>query len=158
MPTDNRITIDANGPLYVHADAELIDSDGETLLTDTRMALCRCGLSSNKPLCDGSHDEDFTDEGHIAADHLSTPDDAPEDSPLRIRTTEDGPSWWRAPSRLNPPTRKQSPATAVRSVATAPPAANPSATAAIRSLALRQDDRRPNEPVTAGRTALDEAR
>ena len=91
MPTDNRITIDANGPLYVHADAELIDSDGETLLTDTRMALCRCGLSSNKPLCDGSHDEDFTDERHIVADHLSTPDDAPEDGPLRICTTEDGP-------------------------------------------------------------------
>jgi CDGSH-type Zn-finger protein len=91
MPTGNRITIDANGPLYVHADAELIDSDGETLLTDTRMALCRCGLSSNKPLCDSSHDEGFTDEGHIAADHLSTPDDAPEDGPLRICTTEDGP-------------------------------------------------------------------
>jgi CDGSH-type Zn-finger protein/uncharacterized Fe-S cluster protein YjdI len=90
-PEENRISIAPNGPLYVHADAELIDSDGETLLTDTRMALCRCGRSDNKPLCDGSHDEGFGDTGHIAVDHLSTPDDAEDTGPLRIRATEDGP-------------------------------------------------------------------
>jgi len=91
MPDTNRIVIDADGPLYVHADAELIDADGETLLADTRMALCRCGQSSNKPLCDGSHDEGFEDAGHIAVDHLSSPDDAAADGPLRIRATDDGP-------------------------------------------------------------------
>jgi len=90
-PDDNRISIDANGPLYVRGDAELIDSDGETLLRDTRMALCRCGRSENKPLCDGSHDEGFADDGSIAVDHLSTPDDAAAEGPLRIRATEDGP-------------------------------------------------------------------
>ena len=91
MPDKNRIVIDGDGPLYVHADAELIDGDGETLLTDTRMALCRCGQSSNKPLCDGSHDEGFADAGHIAVDHLSSPDDAAADGPLRIRATDNGP-------------------------------------------------------------------
>lgn len=90
-PDANRISISPNGPLYVHADAELLDSDGKTLLTDTRMALCRCGRSENKPLCDGSHDEGFSDDGHIAVDHLSTPEDADENGPLRIRATEDGP-------------------------------------------------------------------
>ncbi|PSQ96202.1 MAG: CDGSH iron-sulfur domain-containing protein [Bacteroidetes bacterium SW_7_64_58] len=35
----------------------MLDGDGDTLLTDTRMALCRCGRSGNKPLCDGSHAE-----------------------------------------------------------------------------------------------------
>lgn len=90
-PAANRISIAPNGPLYVHADAKLIDSGGETLLTDTRMALCRCGRSDNKPLCDGSHDQGFEDEGHIAVDHLSTPDDADANGPLRIRATEDGP-------------------------------------------------------------------
>lgn len=90
-PGANRISIDPNGPLYVHADAELIGSDGETLLRDTRMALCRCGRSDNKPLCDGSHDEGFEDAGHIAVDHLSTPDDAADAGPLHIRATEDGP-------------------------------------------------------------------
>ena len=91
VPRENHIAIAPDGPLYVRADAELIDSDGETILSDTRMALCRCGQSDNKPLCDGSHDEDFHDEGHIAVDHLSTPDDAADDGPLHIRATEDGP-------------------------------------------------------------------
>ena len=91
VPETNHISLSPNGPLLVRADAELIDSDGETLLTDTRMALCRCGRSENKPLCDGSHDEGFEDAGHIAVDHLSTPDDAAAEGPLRIRATEDGP-------------------------------------------------------------------
>jgi len=90
-PDANHIGLFPNGPLLVHADATLIDGDGETLLTDTRMALCRCGRSSNKPLCDGSHDEGFEDEGHIAVDHLSTSEDADAEGPLRIRATEDGP-------------------------------------------------------------------
>jgi CDGSH-type Zn-finger protein len=90
-PDANRISIAPNGPLYVHADAELIDSDGETLLTDTRMALCRCGRSENKPLCDCSHEEGFADDGQIAVDRLSTPEDAADADPLRIRATEDGP-------------------------------------------------------------------
>lgn len=90
-PTENRISIDPDGPLYVHADAELIDSDGETLLTDTRMALCRCGESANKPLCDGSHDDVFEDAGQIAVDHLSPSDEEEDEHLLRIRATEDGP-------------------------------------------------------------------
>jgi CDGSH-type Zn-finger protein/uncharacterized Fe-S cluster protein YjdI len=90
-PDEHRITVFPDGPLLVHADAELIGADGQTLLTDTRMALCRCGRSDNKPLCDGSHDEAFEDEGHIAVDHLSVSDDAEEEGPLRIRATEDGP-------------------------------------------------------------------
>ncbi len=91
LPSTNRISLSPNGPLLVRADAELVNSDGETLLTDTRMALCRCGRSDNKPLCDGSHDEGFDDAGDIAVDHLSTPDDAEDEGPLRIRATEDGP-------------------------------------------------------------------
>jgi CDGSH-type Zn-finger protein/uncharacterized Fe-S cluster protein YjdI len=90
-PETNRISMAPDGPLYVHADAELIDADGTTLLTDTRMALCRCGRSDNKPLCDGSHADGFTDDGRVAVDLLSSPDDAAEDGPLRIRATEDGP-------------------------------------------------------------------
>ncbi|PSQ58643.1 MAG: hypothetical protein BRD27_06090 [Bacteroidetes bacterium QH_10_64_19] len=35
----------------------MLDGDGDTLLTDTRMALCHCGRFGNKPLCNGSHAE-----------------------------------------------------------------------------------------------------
>jgi len=90
-PDQNRISVAPNGPLYVHGDVTVLDADGSTLLTDTRVALCRCGRSGNKPLCDGSHDEDFEDAGHIAVAPLSSPDDAAEAGPLRVRATEDGP-------------------------------------------------------------------
>ena len=90
-PDTNRIRVEPSGPLYVHGDVTVLDADGETLLSDTRVALCRCGRSENKPLCDGSHDEGFEDEGHIAVDHLSSPDAAAETGPLRIRATADGP-------------------------------------------------------------------
>ncbi|CBH23289.1 conserved hypothetical protein [Salinibacter ruber M8] len=33
------------------------EGDGETLLADTRMALCRCGASESKPFCDEGHTE-----------------------------------------------------------------------------------------------------
>ena len=91
VPNANRIHLSPEGPLYVHGDATLVDSDGETLLVDTRMALCRCGRSNNKPLCDGSHVEGFDDGGHITVDHLSTPEDGEGDGSLLIRATEDGP-------------------------------------------------------------------
>jgi CDGSH-type Zn-finger protein len=35
----------------------VILSDGTVLETRNRVTLCRCGESSNKPLCDGSHKE-----------------------------------------------------------------------------------------------------
>ncbi|MBL1214629.1 MAG: hypothetical protein HND52_14835 [Ignavibacteriae bacterium] len=43
-----------NGPLYVSGDIKLTNSDGEEI-NETRVALCRCGASKNKPLCDNTH-------------------------------------------------------------------------------------------------------
>ena len=42
-----------NGPLFLRGDLSIHTADG--LLRETRAALCRCGSSENKPLCDGSH-------------------------------------------------------------------------------------------------------
>lgn len=54
-PTTNTIRLEANGPLYVRGDIEVVRPDGSTLIRDTRLALCRCGASQNKPFCDNSH-------------------------------------------------------------------------------------------------------
>lgn len=45
----------ADGPYFVTGGIPVRRSDGAELETRNRVTLCRCGQSSNKPLCDGSH-------------------------------------------------------------------------------------------------------
>jgi CDGSH-type Zn-finger protein len=49
------ITIRKNGPYIVTGSAELKDADGNVYPVKETMALCRCGASTNKPFCDGTH-------------------------------------------------------------------------------------------------------
>jgi CDGSH-type Zn-finger protein/uncharacterized Fe-S cluster protein YjdI len=44
-----------NGPLLVSGNLEIVSGTGRTTGKVTKTALCRCGQSSNKPYCDGSH-------------------------------------------------------------------------------------------------------
>ena len=44
-----------NGPYIVSGEVELIDADGTKFPVEKRMALCRCGASTEKPFCDGTH-------------------------------------------------------------------------------------------------------
>ena len=44
-----------SGPLYVEGGIRLISADGKEYERRSRMALCRCGASGNKPFCDGTH-------------------------------------------------------------------------------------------------------
>lgn len=44
-----------NGPLFLRGDIEVIDQQGNVVRSATRVALCRCGHSNNKPYCDLSH-------------------------------------------------------------------------------------------------------
>jgi CDGSH-type Zn-finger protein/uncharacterized Fe-S cluster protein YjdI len=50
------------GPLWVTGGIPIERSDGEPLETRNRVALCRCGLSEIKPLCDGKHREQHVTE------------------------------------------------------------------------------------------------
>ncbi len=43
-----------NGPLYVRGHLKIRLQDG-SVREETRVALCRCGQSANKPFCDGTH-------------------------------------------------------------------------------------------------------
>lgn len=52
-----RIETRQNGPLLVSGQIELVDHEGNAfdLGGKDKFALCRCGASSNRPFCDGSH-------------------------------------------------------------------------------------------------------
>ena len=52
-----KLTIFNNGSIRVEGDFELVDQDGKAfgLAGRTRIALCRCGQSANKPFCDSTH-------------------------------------------------------------------------------------------------------
>ena len=55
--SDRQITIGENGPLRMEEEIPLVDHEGNVLSTPEGKPyfLCRCGGSSNKPFCDGSH-------------------------------------------------------------------------------------------------------
>ena len=60
-----KITPISNGPIRVEGDFQLADPEGKAfnLGGKNTIYLCRCGLSANKPLCDGKHREGgFTHE------------------------------------------------------------------------------------------------
>ena len=46
-----------NGPLWVRGGIPITTQDGYTFEVRNRVTLCRCGQSSNKPFCDGTHKE-----------------------------------------------------------------------------------------------------
>ena len=63
MSKNVKIDVLDNGPLIVDNLEKLTNSKGEQLDSGDKIALCRCGHSSNKPFCDGTHKEvGFTGE------------------------------------------------------------------------------------------------
>jgi CDGSH-type Zn-finger protein/uncharacterized Fe-S cluster protein YjdI len=54
-PSEPSLRMVRNGPLFVRGDVTVTDEHGALVRRDTRMALCRCGGSANKPFCDNTH-------------------------------------------------------------------------------------------------------
>jgi CDGSH-type Zn-finger protein len=53
---DTTITVRPNGPYLVKGSYEILDADGNPFTVEReQIALCRCGGSTNKPFCDGTH-------------------------------------------------------------------------------------------------------
>ena len=52
-----KITVKNHGSIRVEGEFELFDLDGNKfdLAGRTRISLCRCGQSKDKPFCDGTH-------------------------------------------------------------------------------------------------------
>jgi CDGSH-type Zn-finger protein len=55
LMADVKIEARPNGPYVVTGAIELCDTNGNVLATQERTVLCRCGASTKKPFCDGTH-------------------------------------------------------------------------------------------------------
>lgn len=96
-PAANTVEPTRGGPLHLRGDIELLSPDGTLLLEDTRVALCRCGQSRNKPFCDNSHFEaDFADRGEVFEGGLKPLEGSPA-GPLRVTVSADGPLAAKGP-------------------------------------------------------------
>jgi CDGSH-type Zn-finger protein len=60
-----KITIKDNGPYVIDGEFQLVDAQGNEIPAIKR-ALCRCGGSTTKPFCDGTHSK-IGFQGAIAA-------------------------------------------------------------------------------------------
>lgn len=87
VPETNEVTVCPDGPLYVRGRLELHMADG-SVCHETRVALCRCGASRNKPFCDGAHSRArFRDAGGVNSDCEG---EVGEGGALVIRFNENG--------------------------------------------------------------------
>lgn len=100
---ENTITIVPDGPLYLRGDIEIQNAEGETLLEDTRVALCRCGASENKPLCDDSHEQiDFNAAAGFDEAKLNPTDDGdPSPKKLIVKLMDNGPMLLEGTYRVH---------------------------------------------------------
>jgi len=55
MDNKIKVTLLKNGPLMVEGKVTIKNSVGETIESTEKNFLCRCGGSSKKPFCDGTH-------------------------------------------------------------------------------------------------------
>jgi 3-phenylpropionate/trans-cinnamate dioxygenase ferredoxin subunit len=53
--SDPTIQILPKGPYLVTGKVNLVDASGKPIEAGEKIALCRCGASTNKPFCDGTH-------------------------------------------------------------------------------------------------------
>jgi CDGSH-type Zn-finger protein len=59
-----KLTINSNGSVKIEGDFEIVDKTGAVYDLGGRaiVSICRCGMSKNKPFCDGSHKGHFEHE------------------------------------------------------------------------------------------------
>lgn len=84
-PGINRVAVLENGPLAVAGAIAVDDAEAET-----RVTLCRCGLSKNKPYCDYSHVEGGFEASGEPKPKLPPQSDG-RGGPVSVMGTPDGP-------------------------------------------------------------------
>ncbi|MFO1313987.1 MAG: CDGSH iron-sulfur domain-containing protein [Burkholderiales bacterium] len=98
VPPLNTGHVTPDGPNYLRGQLTL--RHGETVVEDTRIALCRCGASGNKPYCDGSHRKaGFKSDGTLPAEVPARPG-TDLSAPLTIKPIPNGPIQCAGPLAL----------------------------------------------------------
>jgi CDGSH-type Zn-finger protein/uncharacterized Fe-S cluster protein YjdI len=101
IPEKNTITIVRDGPLNALGNMEIFNSKNELLYKDTRLALCRCGKSKHKPLCDDAHHtSNFINIGRIFSENESIQAFSSPTGVLKITWNENGPFQIKGPFSL----------------------------------------------------------
>ncbi len=96
--SENTVRVAPDGPLYLAGRIRIHLPDGE-VIDETRVALCRCGDSENKPFCDNGHvAREFSDPG-LAAEHRLKPA-SESDGPITVHCAPNGPLLVEGPLRV----------------------------------------------------------
>jgi len=91
LPDINTILVTQDGPLYLRGNVRVTTPDGNMVKQETRLALCRCGASANKPYCDNSHLEvGFQANGKVT-DNQSETEDLLATGILEVLLAKNGP-------------------------------------------------------------------
>jgi CDGSH-type Zn-finger protein/uncharacterized Fe-S cluster protein YjdI len=91
--TVNTLTVSQDGPLYISGDISIQGVTDDIPGKRVRTALCRCGLSANKPYCDNSHAEaGFKDSGAVGRKGDGSVETGGE---LSVKPAPDGPLMLR---------------------------------------------------------------
>ena len=106
IPSANAVLVTKRGPVHLRGDVEIVDDSGQPILRDTRVALCRCGLSKNKPFCDDSHVEaGFAEDGAIGTPE-NVEDPGATGTGLRVVVHKGGPLELLGPFAIASADRK----------------------------------------------------
>lgn len=97
-PPLNTGHVTKDGPNYLRGNLTLVHH--ESSVEDTRIALCRCGQSQNKPYCDNSHRKaGFQDAGTLPTE-VPAPPGTDLSAPLTIKLIPNGPVHCAGPLAL----------------------------------------------------------
>jgi CDGSH-type Zn-finger protein/uncharacterized Fe-S cluster protein YjdI len=98
VPPINEVTVCPDGPIYVRGRFVVDYGDDGLTAEETRVALCRCGASRNKPYCDAAHSKvRFRDAGGV---HRDPDGDAPGEGVVTATVIPNGPVVLKGPMTL----------------------------------------------------------
>ncbi|MEM7113516.1 MAG: CDGSH iron-sulfur domain-containing protein [Chloroflexota bacterium] len=91
VSTNNTILIMDSGEYRIRGNVALTTMTGESLASEHRLTLCRCGESKNKPFCDNSHREAGFAAPSSVVDNVAETADLQPTGSFKIMPATNGP-------------------------------------------------------------------